>query len=400
MAKLDITDPAKPVLKATGKGNLPGRRQTVNRAELLSAIKLFSKIAYGPVCMYTDSSYVVKGFNRTRETSACSNNGDLWGIFHDQLERLDHAVMVIKVKAHAEYNDLVAGIITPWNFFGNQLADVLAGQAADECQLNWGEQEGLRALDARTWLVQKRLLAVMMHIVEYSEQHGGIDESLEDGQRRSSRRIPATRKLDTWKTLHEQKGHKLLAKKRYWVCLHCNQRAGKRQRCKWARADVCSGKHAVDHTELSPDTVQFLDEGHEDDPFGHMARGMDEDDTLGSADNGGPVQPPPRLPIVSLPSRCLPPIVSLSRIANLQVGGRAINPTHAMHYVRCVFFCARCGSYCIDRPLRLVDPCPGDGGKGPGRCARSRLLKQKTPRPEMGWPAGVPDIPLYLARSF
>ena len=69
----------------------------------------------------------------------------------------ERRVIVLAVESHCEWQDLYDGLTSDFAFFGNVVADVLAGRAAETSALPRAEAQRFLALKKRANLVQERI---------------------------------------------------------------------------------------------------------------------------------------------------------------------------------------------------------------------------------------------------
>ena len=115
-------------------GGLAGYPQTVNKAELM-ALHQLTMATKGKLYNVADSSYVIKGEARPTGWQHNSHH-ELWADLGEAKQRRQGRIYNIKVKSHTAQEDLNLGLISPWHFFLNHLADVFAGKAAEEQRLH------------------------------------------------------------------------------------------------------------------------------------------------------------------------------------------------------------------------------------------------------------------------
>ena len=84
-------------------GTLEGRMQTVPRAELKASLVAVQRFA-GPLALYSDCGYVVKGLAKPLQWKLGSGNSDLWKQLDQALNNRGDPVSIMKVKAHAGGN--------------------------------------------------------------------------------------------------------------------------------------------------------------------------------------------------------------------------------------------------------------------------------------------------------
>ena len=114
-----------------------GRRQTVNRCELMALLDGV-RSTRGSISFVSDSGYVVKGFRRMAKNPAKYNpksNRDLWSALRTEAKTRD--IEVFKIESHLEDDDpsVINGTVPLAWVRGNQAADDLAGEAAVDAQL-------------------------------------------------------------------------------------------------------------------------------------------------------------------------------------------------------------------------------------------------------------------------
>ena len=148
--------------------SLHGRRQTVNRAELLALLDgLLS--TRGAVTFISDSAYVVNGFLKMRLQPAKyrpRSNRDLWSALKTASSFRD--VEVCKIESHLDelHPSVVDGTYPLAWVKGNDAADVLAGEAAADAQVPSATAEAIAWVDAIAHLVRVRLAATLADAAE------------------------------------------------------------------------------------------------------------------------------------------------------------------------------------------------------------------------------------------
>ena len=106
--------------------------------------------------MASDCAFVVKGFSRRRWEEP-SSNGDIWHLIGEALSSTPP--LVRKVKAHTSFEDLRIGLISNLDFYGNAIADGLAGRGAEENAVSPNDAANVGLADQLAWQVQRRILA-------------------------------------------------------------------------------------------------------------------------------------------------------------------------------------------------------------------------------------------------
>ena len=136
------------------QGPLPGRTQTVNRGEAW-AFKVFLESTSGSVAFITDSSYVVRGFNKLLAHKMPKSNGDIWTSIRRLIQ--NRKVFLGKVESHLTPQEVAAGATHPLWFMGNAIADNMASDAAEAAQINQGVSASIDLGDALVASITKRL---------------------------------------------------------------------------------------------------------------------------------------------------------------------------------------------------------------------------------------------------
>ena len=153
-------------VRRTSTGNLPGRRQTVNRAELMALLH-FLQSTCGNASFVTDSAYVQKGFCKMRSgRGKHRSNRDLWSLLHQVCFERD--VEVHKVESHLELDgpEVRSGEVPYAWVYGNQHADVIAGETAAEFAVPYAQVAAVDWVDAQAHLIRKRLAATLIDAAE------------------------------------------------------------------------------------------------------------------------------------------------------------------------------------------------------------------------------------------
>eukprot|EP00974_Lingulodinium_polyedra_P076573 7410503-Lingulodinium_polyedra.AAC.1 len=58
----------------------------------------------------------------------------------------------------------------PWQYFGNKVADTLAGRGAEMAAVPEASKEAINFLDARAWKVQRRLMGIMQDVLDKKKE--------------------------------------------------------------------------------------------------------------------------------------------------------------------------------------------------------------------------------------
>ena len=145
---------------------LPGSPQTVPRSELFAVLALVRLLSPDSIChVVSDSIITVNGIRSERRTGA---NSDLWSMLWKTVLSKRIHLTAEWVKAHTlDDPSLLKDYPTsPERAFGNACADKLADRAALVADLSPEEYAPVKALYALVQQVQKRLIAILQHLVE------------------------------------------------------------------------------------------------------------------------------------------------------------------------------------------------------------------------------------------
>ena len=126
-------------IECHGRGPLVGR-QTVPRAELGAGIATLKNTDdTRKVTIRSDCKYCVEGARKRTAKHIQGDNGDLW----------DEWWQAAASKKH---------------FLGKVATDCAAGLAAADSAVDDGTAAAIGTVDRETWFIQKRFLAIMLHI--------------------------------------------------------------------------------------------------------------------------------------------------------------------------------------------------------------------------------------------
>ena len=150
----------------SGSGGVPGR-QTVPRAELFALLQVAQRTA-GPIVIHIDASYVTKGWEKGPRHDH-RHHQDLWRTLWEELEGR-RGFKVQKVKAHLKQEDVHRGIISQEAFDANNMADDLAGKAAERHQFPSHVYREMEERDSLARKVQLRLATILMEVASESSK--------------------------------------------------------------------------------------------------------------------------------------------------------------------------------------------------------------------------------------
>ena len=143
-------------------GSFAGK-QTVPRAELFAIYNIIL-IASGNVNIYTDHKNHVDRYRKGIAACLVSAQGDIWALIFEAIARRGSTVNIYKVKAHADVYDVVSGLITPIQLYGNYAADAAAESGAEFCQVPDAFAEQVKHYDMLVWRICRRIAAIHMYI--------------------------------------------------------------------------------------------------------------------------------------------------------------------------------------------------------------------------------------------
>ena len=417
IARVDVSSEPPTVLN-WAHGPLPGAKQSVPRAELYAILVLLRRLGpleQAPAFVYTDSKYVFDKARVGPSPRKASGNSDLWKAFWAEMVRLRWRVCILKIRAHCDHMDLWSGRILPWHYFGNKVADVLAGEAAQNASLVHDVLASLGRVDALAWRVQKRLVAILLHLAAapgYTADEACAEPAPPAPPRpkRPARRsrVEALQRLAAL-------GHTLRKRNMRWQCTSCFLAFGAAD----LRNDACLGSpcsfsargtalvesELADNQRLSAEAVDEWDE----DPFGHVAADLRGEEMFGAGEQesrgealSGPISGTGSVALDSsaVPAfaSCteLPQIWPLHHLPSVVVGKHTAHPTHSLHYVRGVVFCNVCGRWsCGGRATAITRACEGHQERA-GASALALIHRGRFPRSGDNWPKGAEDAPPFL----
>ena len=119
-------------------------------------------------------------------------------------------------------------------FFGNEMADAVAKQAASEAALRGAAAEHVAWVDAPAWQVQRRIIKSNL---QASKTTPTVLISREKGLRRAQRKT-------VLQSLFEQSTHQLAFRRltQRWECQVCKQSMGETSLVRWLSLGPCAGE--------------------------------------------------------------------------------------------------------------------------------------------------------------
>ena len=161
-------------------GPLPGRHQTIPRAELFAIVTVLRTVdPAASLVICTDSQIAVRQFTAGRSATEASLNCDVWEDFWNCWDlRLQHCATTSLrwVKGHVDAASWFKYNCNLNDFVGNGIADALANRAAADALLPPRDvQPVLKALQL-VQLVQARALAILPHFIPKHNRGGGFSK--------------------------------------------------------------------------------------------------------------------------------------------------------------------------------------------------------------------------------
>lgn len=176
--------------------------------------------------IHIDNKAVFKAWQKGRHAMINQNWVDIWDeIFEINISRA--AIRMKKVKAHCDEAMVEAGEIALPAFCGNHWADHYAGEAAKHAELAWSVTSLVDWIDATTWLVQTRLLAIAKTLQRQPRDPIGVEG-------RGSRVPSKVMKL-------EEAGHSIVQRGGLYHCCACLWERTMRKQDAMLRLGSCPG---------------------------------------------------------------------------------------------------------------------------------------------------------------
>ena len=144
---------------------LPGDIQTVPRAELTAVLVTVSNIEYfGTIDFFTDSEITKDTYYKGKHRAKHANNADLWTELFQLIDTKNIDLRIYWMPSHTadnpEKRSKAPDWMEDWHVKGNDMADVLAGQAADMHRVPTTVSAGINKIHKDLRLIQKRHIAV------------------------------------------------------------------------------------------------------------------------------------------------------------------------------------------------------------------------------------------------
>ena len=128
-----------------------------------------------------DPKWIVQGYVKGPRASKGKQNADLWDQFWKAIRDRggSQKLSIRKVDAHKTVDNVQKGEISFQDLVGNALADKGARQAADLSEVDSKFVDQVHQVDARTWIVQKRIVQAFRDklILDKKRQYQGSREA-------------------------------------------------------------------------------------------------------------------------------------------------------------------------------------------------------------------------------
>ena len=294
----------------------------------------------GDLNLYTDHHNIWKLFQKPVEAWEGIANSDLWEEVKQHLARRPTAVTVRKVKSHTTIDQLMEGLIPVHYYFGNMIADALAGKAADENQHQPQDLATIDYLDALAWTVLKRLVAVNRLCAEETK-----DQLKEMKKQRAAAEAPVVKPRAMRPVLKQlrQQGHDVHKRtSNRWGCLICGVHHQDRYLRRWLALGACKGDKHHKATTTSPT----------------------QDPAAAGSTGAGTAEAAATTP-------------------EIIIGHQRIHHTHRLEYTKGLSWCRKCGQIASQKAQKLVLERKEPTERGQRNL---RALLQGKPPPGRAWP--------------
>ncbi|CAE8642448.1 unnamed protein product, partial [Polarella glacialis] len=153
------------------RGNDP-RMRRVGWGVVVSTFDCFTPIAWA-----SGPADVVQTVPRA-ELTALLSHVDLWTKLWEDIAARPGQIVLSRTNARTGTEEIQRGVLEPWAYTMNHLADRVAGEAALKYQLPDTICDMIEWIDARAHKLQSRLIAVFQPTLEASNSSPGIEASL------------------------------------------------------------------------------------------------------------------------------------------------------------------------------------------------------------------------------
>jgi len=182
-------------------------KQTVPRAELAAATVAIRELPGPQLHLHTDCQLVVTGSNKAPGSGLSGSLAGAWSKVWKVYQYHDQVAHVPKVPAHTALEDVQYGRVSAKDQFGNAMADVLAGLAAQQVEASEAEEQSLGWVDTTVWQVLTRLAATNIACWELEPNQAPKEEARNSHARPKVK--PAAKHLAILGHKLESVGHRL-----------------------------------------------------------------------------------------------------------------------------------------------------------------------------------------------
>ena len=195
--------------------NLPGKVQTVPRAELYAVLLVCQHVHEGQIVVYCDNLKTVDVFNKGKEFALMSANSDLWHRLFHVIESKHLDVLLKWIPSHVDQKPCKADKynLEPFHIYGNVCADFFADKAATHFQIDSAVSSVVVDYANLVGMVQRRMVAVLASQPPRSRSHS-VQEV----------RPP---KHDSFDTLITNSKHSLVVSDFNVTCVCCHSKCNK-----------------------------------------------------------------------------------------------------------------------------------------------------------------------------
>ena len=191
--------------------------------------------------IYVDPKWILQGYIKGPSSPRKGINADLWEAFWMAVMARGgpQNVCIRKVDAHRTVEHVIKGEITFRDLLGNAAADAAARKGADLGEVDQQFVDQVAFVDARTWIIQKR-------IVQAFRDKLNLDKTCTlkvEGKMKKSKPAPPSRQ--SWVHKLNSLGHKIHFDGKWYKCELCLGAVGKKGLSQWARGEFCAAAAAA-----------------------------------------------------------------------------------------------------------------------------------------------------------
>ena len=298
-------------------------------------------------------------------------------------------VTILKVDAHHVVEDVILGRIGALEFLGNAYADGAAKIAARQIQVSEDHVNSVNFADARTWLVQKRMLVAYKDKLELDKT---CHERITRNKPNTGKHVPQTRQelIEIIKTYE----HKIHWDGKWYRCERCLKAVGASGLYRWAAGcEICRDScgqacaPAPGGGELVHARAGEGDQGRPGTPPPPPRTSMHERASQDRGENANQTPTPESNRSVHDMFVCdqtaqAPPIMYTD--GYIGTSKRRIHESHNLREKGGIIWCARCGKTVTVRALGLTKECEKPTKEGAK--VLSRIKDGETPTDKAPWP--------------